>query len=416
MRQKRIKVLCAMSGGVDSSVAAALLKKQGYDVVGIFMKFWSEPTPPPSPPIRGDEHVSPPIRGDEHVSPPIRGDEHVSPLIGGVGGVNLNKCCSVDAYMAAKKVAQILDIPLYTVNFKEDFKKKIVDNFLAEYQVGLTPNPCVRCNQFIKFGLLLDKAKQYGADYVATGHYARLRREIPNSKFQISNKSKIQNTKCQIQLLKGKDKNKDQSYFLYTLTQDKLRHILFPVGKYTKSEVRQFAKKFKLPVAQKQESQELCFISEKDHYNFLRRYLKLKKGDIVTVEGKRVGQHKGLPLYTIGQRKGIEIGGTGPYYVVELDFKKNQLIVANNKRHPALLRDNLICKKTHWIAGVEPKLPLKCKARVRYRQEEEIAIVSFVKNGAYMVKFKNPQRAITGGQSVVFYDGVQILGGGIIVE
>lgn len=351
----KIKVLCGMSGGVDSSVAAALLQQQGYEVVGIFMKFWSEQSE---------------------------------------NREELNKCCSVEAYMSAKRVAQILDIPLYTLNFETEFKEKIVDNFLDSYQNGFTPNPCVRCNQFIKFGLFIEKAKEYDTQFVATGHYARTKR--------LNDK---------VQLLKGKDLNKDQSYFLHKLTQEQLQQVLFPVGDYTKPEIRKLAEEFKLPVAQKQDSQELCFVGDKEHYGFLNRHLKLKPGDIVTVQGEKVGEHKGLPLYTIGQRKGIEIGGTGPYYVVSLDFKNNRLIVSKDEQD--LLQTVLFCEEISWISSVEPELPLKCQARVRYRQEESDVVVS-KENDKYKIEFKNPQRAITVGQSCVLYQEEEVLGGGVI--
>jgi tRNA-specific 2-thiouridylase len=359
MENKKIKVLCGMSGGVDSSVSAALLKQQGYEVIGVFMKFWSE-------------------EGVE-------------------SGEDLNKCCSVESYMSAKRVCQILEIPLYTFNFKDAFKEKIVDNFLEEYQVGLTPNPCIRCNQFIKFGMMLEKAKEYGAEYVATGHYAQ-----------------VQKNNNEYKLLKGVDEQKDQSYFLYTLTQEKLKHILFPVGHLTKPEVRQLAEDFGLPTAQKPDSQELCFINEKNHYNFLQRHLDLKSGEIVDIAGKKLGTHLGLSLYTIGQRKGIEIGGTGPYYVVRLDFKENKLVVSKDQRD--LLSDKLSVKNIHWVAGKSPEMPLKCQAKIRYKQQESEAVVDYNKKTlSYDVKFAEPQRAISHGQSLVLYQLDEVLGGGVIL-
>jgi tRNA-specific 2-thiouridylase len=365
---KKIKVLCAMSGGVDSAVAAGLLKKEGYDVVGVFMKFWGDPS------------------------------------------VARN---SKDAFSVAKEVADVLNIPLYTVDFKKDFKKKIVDNFLKEYSVGKTPNPCVRCNKFIKLGLFFDLMKKYGAGYVASGHYARVKKTIK----QKNKKTRKQGAEYEVggvRLLKAKDKNKDQSYFLYNLTQAKLKKLLFPIGGYSKSEVRRLAKKFGLPVQNRPESQEVCFTGGKDHYGFLRKHLKVVKGDIFTIDGEKVGEHNGLPFYTIGQRRGIEIGGTGPYYVVKLDFRNNRLIVADDINHPALMRDFLICKNVNWVSGQIPKLPLKCKVRSRYGQKEAEGKVSFASRGKYLVKFKKPQFAITAGQSVVFYKGDEVLGGGVI--
>ncbi|MFH1564733.1 MAG: tRNA 2-thiouridine(34) synthase MnmA [bacterium] len=377
---KKNKVLCAMSGGVDSSVAAALLKKDGYNVIGVFMKFWSEPSAAQN---------------------------------------------SDDAFSDAKKVADILDIPLYTVDFKKEFKKKVVDNFLKEYSLGKTPNPCVRCNKFIKFGLLFDEMNRYGAEYAASGHYARLSKKQENNK-TIKQGAEYEVGEGGIRLLKAKDKNKDQSYFLYNLTQDKLKKLLFPVGGYTKLEARELAKKFKLPVHGRKESQEVCFTGGMDNYDFLRRHLKAVKGDIITVDGKKVGEHNGLPFYTIGQRRGIKIGGTGPYYVVELDFKNNRLIVASGAKHPTLMRDFLICKNVNWVSGQIPNLPLKCKARIRYGQREAEAQVFSAPQSSkerlrrsgvgekYLVKFKTPQFAITAGQSVVFYKGDEVLGGGVI--
>lgn len=343
-----------MSGGVDSSVAAALLKKQGYVVIGIFMKFWNE----------ADNRSE-------------------------------NKCCSLDAFNDAQKVANQLGIPLYTFNFKKDFKKQIVDDFLKQYQMGLTPNPCVRCNQFIKFGLFLKKAKALGCDYIATGHYVQIKKTGDN-----------------YYLLKGQDKTKDQSYFLWTLKQEQLKHILFPVGKYNKTEVRKLAKKFGLPVFNKKDSQEICF-TPKRHNEFLKKYLKLKSGSIITLDGAKVGEHQGLPLYTIGQRKRIAIGGIGPFYAVKLDYKKNILWVARKFDDQAIYGKSLIAKEVNWITK-EPKLPFSCQIKIRYGHPAVTAIIKQKKAGSYVVEFKKPQRAITPGQSAVFYKGQKVLGGGII--
>ena len=376
-RKNAQKVVVAMSGGVDSSVAAALLKGAGFDVMGIFMKFWAEPKKSES--------------------------------------AGFNRCCSLEAERRARKVAKILKIPFYVFNFEKEFKKKIVDYFLAEYKKGQTPNPCVTCNKEIKFGLLLEKALRLDADFVATGHYARLWQENP--------KSKNQNPK--IRLLNANDKEKDQSYFLWQLNQKQLKHILFPAGDYTKSEVRNLAKKFKLPVLKARKSVEICFIQTTIN-DFLARHLKQEPGKInyssPDVEQQIIGQHRGLWFYTIGQRKGIGLAG-GPYYVLDKDLKKNLLIVT--KKEKDLYKKELQVRNVNWISGNVPKLPLIVKAKIRYRHKAATAIISRrLKSKVYSLKFKVAQRAITPGQSVVFYSpaevstkagkGQELLAGGII--
>ena len=352
----KLKIAAAMSGGVDSSVAAALLKRQGHRVVGIFLHFWHEAAPPDK---------------------------------GGVGGVE-NKCCSLKALTDARRVADKIGIPLYVLNFSGIFKKQVVADFLDEYQKGRTPNPCVRCNKLVKLGYLIKQARRLGFAYVASGHYAR----------NIAGR-----------LFKAKDKTKDQSYFLYTLNQAELKHLLFPLGDYTKRQVRQLAKKFKLPVAEKPESQEICFIPEKSHNEFLRRHLKLRPGLIKTFGGKILGHHQGLPLYTIGQRKGIEIGGTGPYYAAKMDYKTNILYVVNDGHDKRLYKKSLMAKQVNWLSPVE--LPLNCSAVIRYRHKP-VACQLAKSGGNCRVRFKELERAITPGQSVVFYQGEKVLGGGII--
>ncbi|MBZ9572015.1 tRNA 2-thiouridine(34) synthase MnmA [Patescibacteria group bacterium] len=379
MKRLKEKVICAMSGGIDSSVAAALLKRAGFDVVGIFMKFWSEPVE--------------------------------DGLIGA-----WNRCCSPEAEKRAGKVASYLSIPFYVYRFEKEFKKRIVDYFLKEHKAGRTPNPCVICNKEIKFGILLEKALALEADYVATGHYARLRREIPTPKSQTPN----------YKLLRAKDKGKDQSYFLWQLNQKQLKHILFPIGDYTKDEVRKLAKKFELPVLNIPESMEICFISTTIN-DFLKRYLKSKPGPIVEPRTKAsfirnrqvhyrarkiVGQHQGLYFYTIGQRKGIGLPG-GPYYVLDKDIKRNLLIVTKNDKD--LYKKELIAKNINWISGKEPELPLKIKAKIRYRHRPASAtIIKKLKAKTYRLIFDKPQRAVTPGQSAVFFKGQELLGGGII--
>ena len=357
------KVVMAMSGGLDSSVAAALLKRAGFDVVGIFMKFWS---------------------------PPL--------------GKQGNRCCSPEAEIRARKVAKVLKIPFYVCDFEKEFKKRIVDYFLKEYRTGKTPNPCVVCNKEIKFGLLLEKALQFNADFVATGHYSRLKKD-----------------KNGIHLLRAEDKDKDQSYFLWQLHQKQLRRTLFPIGNYTRKEVESLAKKFKLPVLGIKKSVEICFIKTTIN-DFLSRYIKPKPGLILTPDGKKIGQHEGLPFYTIGQRKGIKLPG-GPYYVLDKDLKKNFLIVTKNEKD--LYKKELAAKNVNWIhpvkspprsrGGVAHGEFNRVKAKIRYRHQPASATITKNLNSKiYNLKFKKPQRAITPGQSVVFYQGQELLGGGII--
>lgn len=363
-----------MSGGVDSSVAAALLKRAGFDVIGAFMKFWSEP-----------RSGSTRINADENAD--LRGHE--------------NRCCSPEAEKRARSVAAILGIPFYIFNFEKKFKKQIVDYFLAGYKAGQTPNPCVVCNKEIKFGLLLEKALALDGDYVAAGHYARL-----------------QKGKDGIHLLRGKDKKKDQSYFLWQLSQNQLKHILFPIGDYTKDKVRKLAKKFKLlPVLGIPESMEICFIPTTVN-DFLKRHIKQKPGLIVEQvhygARKIVGQHQGLAFYTIGQRRGIKLPG-GPYYVKDKDFLRNTLIVVSFFDDKSLHSKSLIAKNINWISGRKPKLPLKIKAQIRYGHKAVSAtITKKLKGGKMELIFVQPQRAITPGQSVVFYKSQEVLGGGII--
>ncbi len=359
--RKNEKVVIAMSGGIDSSVAAALLKRAGFNVISVFMKFWSEPEK------------------------------------NGLVGAS-NRCCSPEAEIRARKVAKILKIPFYVFNFSKEFKKRIVDYFLEGYKKGITPNPCVVCNKEIKFGILLEKILKLDANFLATGHYAR----------------KVQDPKSKIQkLLRAKDKNKDQSYFLWMLNQNQLKRILFPIGNYTRKEVENLAKKFKLPVLRARKSVEICFV-ETTINDFLKKYLKEKPGKIVDKKGKILGEHKGLWFYTIGQRKGIKLSG-GPYWVLDKDLKKNLLIVTKNEKD--LYKKELICKNVNWISGIEPTLPLKVKAKIRYRHKPALAIINRTsKPKVYSLKFKVAQRAITPGQSVVFYKGERVLGGGIIFK
>lgn len=335
-----------MSGGVDSSAVARILVEKGYQCMGVFMRL-------------------------------------------GICG----SCCNEEA---ARKVCQKLKIKFYPVDLVRQFKKEVKDYFLDAYHKGKTPNPCVACNKFIKFGELLKVAKKFDCNFLATGHYVKLKK--------VGGVYKI---------YRPADKKKDQTYFLYNLTQEQLKNILFPLGDSIKEEIKKEASGRKLPHL-KEESQDICFLLG-DHNDFLKEHIGSKKGLIKTLNGKKIGQHKGLPFYTIGQRKGIEIGGTGPYYAVKADYKTNTLYVTNDPEEPALFRDSLKAGKINWVDGNEPKYPLNCQAMIRYRHREVPCIVSSLKKGLVLVKFKEQQRAITPGQSVVFYKNNELLGGGIIV-
>ncbi|MFH1255612.1 MAG: tRNA 2-thiouridine(34) synthase MnmA [bacterium] len=346
------KIAAAMSGGVDSSVAAKILKDQGYDVTGIFLNFCAKG-------IKGSEQAL------------------------------------SDARLAADKIG----IPLRELNLEKIFKKQVINNFLREYSQGRTPNPCVRCNKLAKLGYLIKYAKKTGFDFVASGHYA-----------------KIKKTKNACELFKAKDKTRDQSYFLYSLDQDELKHLIFPLGDLKKQKVRKMAKKFKLPAAENPESREICFIAEKDHNEFLKKHLKLKPGKIKTKDGKIMGSHQGLPLFTVGQRKGVEIGGTGPYYAAKMDYKTGVLYVTNYGDDKILYNKKLIAENVHWISGIKPNARLQCRAVIRYGHKPEKCLVS--KNGKnnFKVEFLKAQRAIAPGQSVVFYNKDKVLGGGVICK
>lgn len=393
-----------MSGGVDSSVAAALLKKQGYFVIGVFMKFWSDSS---------------------------------------AGKKNANRCCSVESEKMARLVAQQLEIPFYVLNVEKEFKKKVVDYFLAEYKKGNTPNPCVVCNKEIKFGLLVERALKMGAGFVATGHYARtqlankpLRFRSPNDFFLRREPlcgAPTPRKNYLARLLRGRDRSKDQSYFLWQLKKEQLKNILFPVGGYTKPQVRKLAEKFKLPTAQTPESQEVCFISGTVN-DFLKKYFqpkagsprakKTKPGKIIDISGKELGEHQGLWFYTIGQRRGLEIPclpagrHKGPWYVVRKDYKANTLIVSKNIDD--LLQKEFIAQDVNWASP--QKFPLSTEVKIRYKSHPSKAKILALEKGGifsdrkktYQIIFSKPQSAITPGQSAVFYKGEELLGGGII--
>jgi len=336
-----------------------------------------------------------------------------------------NRCCSVDSENLARVVAEKIGIPFYVVNAEKEFKKKVVDYFLAEYKEGRTPNPCVVCNKEIKFGLLIEKALKLGADYVATGHYTRISFGS-NSSLTLARQRGLTQASAFSRfagpskmpagyasnllphLFKGADNAKDQSYFLWQLNQDQLKRVLFPVGNMTKKQVRILAKKMNLPTAQTPESQEVCFVQNTTN-NFLKKYLKENPGDIVDIKGEILGRHQGLWFYTIGQRRGLEIP-QGPYYAVGKDLKNNTLIVSKNIKD--LMKKELTAKNVNWINPV--KLPLKAQVKVRYKNESISSVIRSNNGKGVKIFFSKPQKAITPGQSAVFYKGNQLLGGGII--
>jgi tRNA-specific 2-thiouridylase len=360
--KNKVRVICAMSGGVDSSVAAALLVKQGYDVIGIFMKLWAE-------------------------------------KVDSTDLVRENICCSVEASTAARAVAEKLGIPFYVVNFEKEFKKAVVDYYIEEYESGRTPNPCVICNRDIKGELLMKKGVELGADYLATGHYARIKKVKNGYKF-----------------MQAKDKNKDQTYFLWTLAQDKLAHLLLPCGDFTKPEIRRMALEFGLPTATRRESQGICFIPDRNVGGFLRRYAQnlTEPGPIVELKtSEQIGQHDGLINYTIGQREGLGLGGPTAYYVVKLESHSNTLVVGSNED---LFQKELIAVNLNWInPTIGRKLPTAgIGARIRHGHSIEKCRLLIIDDQSVKVIFNKSQRAITPGQSIVFYHGQEVLGGGII--
>lgn len=380
-----------MSGGVDSSVSAALLKEAGFDVSGIFMKCWSEEE------------------------------------------VRTGVCTAQEDEKWARRAAAKIGIPFYAVDFVKEYKRKVVDYFVAEYKAGRTPNPDVMCNREIKFGVFYDWAiNEFGADYVATGHYARLNRGYEDKVFTSGSFSPRQRGAPRLRLLKGVDTSKDQSYFLWAVDREKLGNVLFPVGDYKKSEVRELARKFGLPNAERKDSQGICFIGKVDVGNFLHEYISDKPGAILNSKGEEVGKHGGLHFYTIGQRRGINIGGGPPYYVADKNYNSNTLVVAR-EYDDELFMKNLTASNINWISpsfaearfasearrasrgGNKPTFSLECAVKIRYRQEDQSAVLQTEdKDGNICVEFIEPQRAVTPGQSIVFYKGDELIGGGII--
>ncbi|HEA46890.1 MAG TPA: tRNA 2-thiouridine(34) synthase MnmA [bacterium] len=370
------RVVVAMSGGVDSSVTAALLKREGYEVIGITMQIWPSNLSP------GKDEASEARR-------PKLAEE--AERFGG--------CCGLSAVEDAKRVAERLNIPHYVLNFRDVFEKKVIANFCEEYKEGRTPNPCIRCNQYIKFGVLLSKAKELDAEYIATGHYARIEYDKKRRRYF---------------LRKGIDPKKDQSYVLYIMTQEQLKHTLMPLGTLTKEKVREIARELNLPVASKPESQEICFIPNTDYHGFLRTRIgtdSLEEGLIVNKKGRVLGRHKGIAFYTIGQRRGLGIATDKPLYVIAVDKDKNVLVVGSEKE---TLKDKLIAEDVNWITLDKLKEPIRIKAKIRYRHREAAARVTPLIGNRVEVRFRRPQRAITPGQAVVFYDKDLLIGGGRI--
>ncbi len=349
-------VVVGMSGGVDSSVTALLLKEQGYRVIGMFMKNWEETD-------------------------------------------NSGQCQSEKDYADVARVCETLDIPYYSVNFVEEYKEHVFKHFLEEYKAGHTPNPDILCNREIKFNVFLKKALSLGADYLATGHYAR---NLLTSEGH--------------QLAKGLDGAKDQTYFLYTISKDILEKVLFPIGHLPKGEVRALAKTHGLSTHNKKDSTGICFIGERDFTQFLGQYLAFKSGPFQHLNGKVVGEHKGVAHYTLGQRRGLGLGGEGEcWYVVGKDVEKNIVFVERGDSHPALYADWLTATEASWVHGAPPSsTPFQCTAKVRYRQADQECTVIVLDEGQLRVNFNEPQRAITPRQSVVFYQGDICLGGAMI--
>ena len=350
------KVVVAMSGGVDSSVAAALLKEKGYDVIGMMLRLWSEP-----------------------------------------GKEDSNRCCTPDSMAQARRVAAKLDIPFYVIDAKDVFRETVVQYFLDGYARGETPNPCLICNRQIRWTFLLDHALALGADYMATGHYARIRRDESSH-----------------QLLRAVDRSKDQSYVLHVLNQEKLARALFPIGDYPKTEIRFIAEKFGLPTASRKDSQDLCFLAGEDYRNFLQRNAAemLNPGDILTREGRAVGTHTGLANYTIGQRKGLGLASPVPLYVLGKDSTTNSLIVGTQEE---LGSRELIARDVNWLSGETPVGPFRAEVKIRYTAKEANAFVTPMAENQAKVQFDAPQRDITAGQAAVFFHGDLLIGGGIIL-
>lgn len=353
-------IVVGMSGGVDSSVCAVFLKESGFNVIGLFMKNWEEE------------------------------DEN---------GV----CQASKEYADVEAVCELYQIPCYSVNFVKEYRDQVFADFLEKYQRGEIPNPDILCNREIKFNVFYQKAMQLGADFLATGHYCQ------NVYDKVSGEH---------QLYCGVDKNKDQSYFLYTIQADILSKVIFPIGHLKKSQVREMAEYFKLPTSQKKDSTGICFIGERNFKNFLSQYLAPKQGDFCLLDGTVVGQHQGAQFYTPGQRKGLGLGGPGaPWFVISKDIDKN-IVYVERGEHPALYTRTLFCHQLSWVSKNPPDFPLECTAKIRYRQEMQQCRLEWDSQfpDRLQLSFSSPQRAACVGQSVVFYQHNKCLGGGVISE
>ena len=361
--QKNIdkKVVVGMSGGVDSSVAAYLLKEQGYDVIGVTMQIWQDEA------------------------------EQVKEENGG--------CCGLSAVDDARRVAETLGIPYYVMNFKKEFKCHVMDYFVAEYLRGHTPNPCIACNRYVKWEALLKRSLDIGADYIATGHYARIDR-LTNGRFAIRNSVTAA---------------KDQTYALYNLTQEQLSHTLMPVGEYTKDEIRSIAEKAGLPVAHKPDSQEICFVPDNDYAGFIDREAGSAvpgPGNFVTEKGEVLGRHKGITHYTIGQRRGLDLPMGERVFVTAIRPETNEVVIGKNED---IFTDTVLCDRVNFMAVEDLKEPMRVKAKIRYNHVGEFCMLEKLPDGKVKCTFESPVRAATPGQAVVFYDGEYVLGGGTIL-
>ncbi len=359
-----------MSGGVDSSLAAFLLRQQGYPVVGMSMKLWDFRE------VGGDNHPD-------------------------------GRCCSLESLNDARAVCQQIGIPHYVLDMREDFRKQVISNFIEEYLQGRTPNPCIICNTQIKWRSLWIKAESLGAGYMATGHYARVRFD--------------QNTQ-RYSLLKGVDSTRDQSYALWGLSQTDLSRTIFPLGELTKKQVRAMAREHGLKVAEREESQEICFVADDDYGRFIREWVgrgksriqyKIKPGPILNLRGEKLGEHQGIPFYTVGQRRGLGIAAERPLYVIRIDAEGNAIYAGENEE---LLGSSFVVSDVNWVTVVNEGNEIRCDVKIRYQHTPKKATISRLTNGRILVKFDKPERAITPGQSAVFYDGESVLGGGVIDE
>ena len=354
------KVVVGMSGGVDSSVAAYLLKEQGYDVIGVTMQIWQDEEP-----------------------------EHEQEN----GG-----CCGLSAVDDARRVAAALNIPYYVMNFKKEFKENVIDYFIGEYLHGRTPNPCIACNRYVKWESLLKRSMDIGADYIATGHYARIEK-LPNGRYSLKRSATLA---------------KDQTYALYNLTQEQLARTLMPVGEYSKDEVREMAEKINLRVANKPDSQDICFVPDGDYAGFIERTLdaELPTGNFVTLDGKVLGKHKGITHYTVGQRKGLGLALGYPAFVIEIRPETNEVVIGTNEDS---MSNYVRANKLNFMSIPDLTEPMRVFAKIRYNHKGAWCTIEKTGEDEILCTFEEPQRAITPGQAVVFYDGDYVLGGGTII-